>query len=783
MITKDSYLDNLNKALKNEQFYIVDSIFAEYVDLDNNKSIELLKFSLDSDLFKKGLILESHNFNNYWKQLDTHFISFSDEQKLLILDQIKNIKSWNIITETCIYKIAEKFSNDLDDVAKVNFYQDYLSKFLKGGILNPKIDLGIVDEDMNTFWLVNKLDSNSYFNEDTLIDLKFKFSKYTFALFLSTLKKIDKESKYISSNNISNHNKTKMLYSLIENSQLSYLKKETFPIEYYKIHIIQRIYIRIFINSKNTINENIIIKLIKSIDQKYIFYGQDMGEFLRANIRLVKKHHKNFSELLSVNFKDAFSFQEVNYVSESPFIYIDELDSLEKVKFIISNLKKIKEDNSYDFFNEKTLFAQNNEIVTKLSNETIWRKFKTNFDIFIKELIDNRTLRNKYKIAITSLLVYGLEKQIIDETLPIYYIAKLLYRGRLVNFDFHLEKLYESLIEMDKFVNFINKDFYSILFSKTKTESLQTKNYGLSIENNFIDLLGFINTDLGRYYYVIRKVPINLIKNEYYSDFILGINKVDKQYTSYLKGAFFHFFSEVDIPTESDPQMFIGYSHNYFIKVQQELCDFFRVQALTLFDSDIDDDIITRNISVVLSTTIDLNIQEIKLYKENHKLKIKILHKILELYLYYDEEFKTYVASWIKWYVKNFEFSMDVITGDVLIHHVDISSDKILNLINILSSISEVKNNKKVEEFTFLHIRYIEKYSKDQHNTLLSLISFLLNNNLIKINSYFIQGLNSVFKELYEKKFIELIDKYFDVLEDRLYPNDFEKFKIDYKFK
>lgn len=783
MTLRDNYLNNLNKALKNEQYYIVDTIFAEYVDLNEDKSIELLEFSLDSDLFKKGLIWEAHNFNNYWKLLESYFTFFNNEQKLLILDQFKKIKSWNIITETCIYKISKKHSSELDDIEKVNFYQAYLSRFFKSGILNPKTDLEIDDEEMNTIWFLNRLESNSYFNEDTLIDLKFNFSKYTFALYLSILKNIDKDCKYISLNNISDHNKIKMLYSLIENSQLNYLKKETFPIEYYKIHIIQRIYIKIFLNSKNTINENIIIKLIKSIDQKYIFYGQDMGEFLHANIRLVKKYHKNYSELLSVNFKDAFSFQEVDYVSESPFINIDELDSLEKVNFIISNLKKIKEDNRYDFFNEKTLFAQNNEIVSKLSNETIWRKFKINFDIFIKELIDSKTLRNNYKIALTSLLVYGLEKQIIDETLPIYYIDKLLYRGKLVNFDFHLEKLYESLIEMDKSVNFINKDFYSILFSKTKTESLQTKNSGLSIENNFIDLLGFINTDLGRYYYVIRKIPIDLIKNEYYSDFILGINKVNKQYTSYLKGAFFHFFEEADIPTESDLQMFIGYSHNYYLKVQQELCDFFRVQALILFDSDIDDDIITRNISVVLSTTINLNKQEIKLYKENYKLKIKILHKILELYLYYDEEYKTYVASWIKWYVKNFEFSMDVITGDVLIHHVDISSGKILNLINILSSISEVKNNKKVEEFTFLHIRYIEKYSKDQHNTLLSLISFLLKNNLIKINSYFIQGLNSVFKELYEKKFFELIDKYFDVLEDRLHPNDFEKFKIDYKFK
>ena len=613
------------------------------------------------------------------------------------------------------------------------------------------------------------------FRSERLINHKFNFTISTYSRFLQVVNKIDKEFEYSSFDDLNIDNQLSLLYFLISNSNLFYLNKTEFPLSFYKIHIIQKIYTYLNTNLNFDISKNIKVKLLKSIDPNYIFYNIEMNRFLDNNFAMLKQHNSNYQVLIDKKYSKINFESHNNQFSELPFFVIDEINSKDIVEFLISSLRSNKNDQRIDFYIEKTTRAQNNEIIDKICNETTWRKNKDFVFLFLEKLINDRTLKNIYKHSITDCLIYGIHRNIIDDELPNKYIEKSLFRNRLVSFDFQIAKLYENLIEYTK-IHILNNNYYTyVLFESTNIKKLSYFNKDFNKNFEEIDYLSFINTDLGRYYTTLMKIDKDVFQT-YYQQFITGLNDLNPIYSQYVTGLFFRQINKEGQNIYSDNSiMFHGFSTRYIVGIGSYECAYFENAALSVFNSNTDSEIIVRNTAIILCDRFDATSDKIHKSKVNYKLKKRILTKMIELYLFLEDENKTYVLSWLKWYIENYEFSLNIITSEILKYLVDVDTNKVEILIDHLSRLKQLNSNDKIDEYLLIHIRYLDKYNSSEHKTLFKLLKFLISKSMLVFDSSFVSAIYKIIEAIQEKDLQSVKNMYADFLIDKIPINDYSK--------
>ncbi|EGO2738502.1 hypothetical protein IDE43_002520, partial [Enterococcus faecalis] len=95
MKNESKFIQSINECLDNEDYYLLDSIFKEYLSIEEEKALILIKTTFKTKLFEEKEILMAHNFSNYWMILSEFYEKLENVQREEILESIKCLQSWN----------------------------------------------------------------------------------------------------------------------------------------------------------------------------------------------------------------------------------------------------------------------------------------------------------------------------------------------------------------------------------------------------------------------------------------------------------------------------------------------------------------------------------------------------------------------------------------------------------------------------------------------------------------------------------------------------------------
>lgn len=764
-MNKTEYISVINEVLENENYYILDSIFKEYNSLTDEKAIELLAYTFESDMLIKNKLSLAHNFYHYWQQLNKHYDSFNSDLRALITEAIKNIKTWNRQIEPVILSICQKETSNFNETQKLDFYIEHLEYLLMQNFISKEIN----DKDIINLWFITKIIQENDVFLNQLDNVTFDFTAASYDKLISALN--DKHTKLMFSNYefLLKHTSVNLLHYVLENSKLTYNKSEMLPDSFYENKLVQRVFVNIDRRGIN-IEPSILNILRGSIEFEYKFYGTEMNAF-------VKKH--NFRTEVSDNYYiDGIGPIISGKVKQMPYVTINTLASIESVNQLIDvlkmNSKKESSLTSDNIFTEISVEGQTKELITKLNTEENWRNNKNNL-IFLNKLIDIKNLRELYEEVIVRMLVYGISNQHIGgEDADKYLRAKDFKNNQKINY--YDKLLLLILVEHGK----DGKQFvYEILFDTISPRMLSTKSIFTDSQDNsqWIILDEFINTDLGRYYSIIENISEKTINNNFRDKLREGIILCESKYKDYLKGMFINHFPELD-SENTTANTFIGYSHNYIMNRQYNLINLFVNSAIGLFESEISDNYILTNMATILVEKVDpieLNFK----YEENYsKYRNQLLLIIMENFIVDDLFRNKYYAKWFRWFL-NVNKSNKVFVRHLLLNFSQIECSKINVLISNLDTYMSV-DDPKIEDYQFSYIHSIETYTENQFKLLINLISVILSKQLITITYYFIEGMEDIFNQLKIKQYNNLSEKLFAAISDYLLPTDSQKLKDKY---
>lgn len=756
------YIDLINQELDKGNYYIIDSIFKEYSELEHKERISLLKLTLKTNLYLNDEIVFTHNFPNYWELISENFYYFELEEKQLIISKIKKIKTWDMTLASKLLELLYKFFKETNDKEELyNNIMNHGKKFLG----TPKLFQYKTSDYITAYNLIIIICRNNHIYEGDYRHVSIDFDDYLFEKLLLSISKVEDESQYFNYNYLRKNSIVGFLEHLLNNRLLLFKGKSVLPQKIYQFKIIQKVYIQYFteVNPSDEIDQEILNIVLENIDFQYKQYGKNFGEF-------INKYHE-FEGFDETQYVDGIDVGEAEWIKDYPYVRVTQPLSEEKIDWIVKSLPKEKvPDKIIDrsFSDVISIEGQNKEFIKELAKDDIWRSQTAEIEYLLKKLIENSSHRDLFEESIVKILVHGIDNDFISNDLAIEYVKAKSYKNKFSYLD---KQLFNSLINNNRgSVNELNE----ILLNSIEVNELGYEMSRIGEHDLvWIELNDFINTSVGRYFEVLKNNTGNGY-DEYIKEKIDDVQEINLR--DYLIGMFRPLYNDID-GSDFSENFFIGYSHNYRLHLNSLDITLFKDQVISLLNKDIDDGFIVYNTCVVLLKEVDPQSYEVQCYRKNSFQK-RVFSFIFKAYLEIGEE-TFYITNWLEWFLIKFKFEEEYLQELLHVYQEVKSSSKIETLFNIFKD-SATKSENKLNDY-MLQIINIENIDKN-HNLeyLIKTIEQAHRNSLIRINKPFLDGIESILAYLSENKCFSEANDLLDILKCRIFVKDYERFKEHY---
>lgn len=753
MINEDTFITEVNRALKRGDFYILDSFFSEYGTYNVKNLNTVLDYLTKSQLFIDNYICNTIKFCNLWHILNFRFEDIEIRIRNKIFEKIKEISFWNSSTEIEIISIINKMTENMDDVEKIQKYRAYLKKFMNTQHINHRIK----DRFFNCAFLLEIISKEKSPFFDKRQTLTFDYTQETFKILINIIKEQSETWKFYNFSFLLEHTSVGLLTKIIEDQSLKINGETRYPDDFLKITIIQRIIINIDLDEKD-IPECLIKKTNELIDWDYNLYGKEMNDY-------VKKHNIDIEQ----KFIDGIGPVTGGWVKTHPFIPVSPLTNLSQVDVLVDLLNKcpdwetqVSNDN---FLNERSKQGQNEEIIRVLNPITNWEENKQFNEIFLEKVINQPILYTNLTPSIAKMLETGIENNYISTKTADSFLEKMNFKD-ITNISYEQEKIIKVLTKNNKSTN---DTVFRVLFEDIKPNLLSTESIFLNKENtDFVELDDFINTDLGRYYSIVEKIDEDVFK--FYSKSIKeGINSLKNPYKEYLMGRnVYHIEFNIETPTRN---MFIGFCHRYNLRKDEKM-DFFEEIAISLLeDNAFSDEFCQNNILIMLIYKINPQDTRITLNK-NIEYKEKILYRFLDI-LFENEDCdkNSEIENWIKYFLKK-DIFVKTATSFLLLNLGSSENEIASRFIDFLEE-AITSDGIRLGEYEFSYIHQMDEYREWQFDILINVIQILLRKNYIVMSQNFIESMFILLTRLSQKNMIDGIKRLLNILENYLLEKDF----------
>ena len=760
-MSEERYISIVNQLLKEEKFYILDTIFSEYTELSSDVAKDLIKFSLKTDLVKKEYIKDAHNFVNYFLQLDRCFEYFSEEEKKIAINLVKRIKSWNISIIEPVIGIVLKYVEwkNLRDDKKIDLIKDTLAFVISSSFL----DISINEKDIQALWFIDKIENDRVTYLRGIEVFTFEFSKQTLLDLYNAINNQQEKWLYLNYEDMKDISAINLIFQVVLNNQLVEKESREFPKKLLELKIIQRIFVNLILKNEKKISVSATV-LISFIDFEFRYYGKEMNHFIESYSDLVNKPDK------IGYYTDGIGRMIFGSVESLPFIEINELDYEEKVYQLLDVLKSSNDRREKnEFFVEKTIYAQNQEIIRKINNLPNWDKNHFNNILFITSMIKEERIIIDYEQSITQMLLFGLKNGYIENDLIKMYISQKLSKDN-ATFSFQDSMFFEQLLDFIKNHEEADTTILNFLISKKLTSILNYSDEFLYGDLQLVKLDSFINTDFGRFWWFIKKIPSGFIVNDNHQLLKDRIENTKPPLNDYLKGMFYQYFP-MDRDTNVSSTRFVGYSHFYLVGLSDPNPEFLREAALKLFGN-IEDQHIIHNLSFILLYTsnshdIDSNNSISPVFYE------KLMINFLAIYSNYDIIFLNF-NDWIIWLLRTKKEHVTFVNFIINNLH-KMKNDKLKSLL-ILFDRLEADNLEKLNDYDLYHIREIENISDMKMNLLVDLLKSVFRLHLIRTNTPFLESISKILSISKINGYNDAIIKLSELLKNELLPEDYKKY-------
>ncbi|EAD5765694.1 SIR2 family protein [Listeria innocua] len=699
MSTDDElYKEILEKHLGDERF-LFDIFKADDPELEE----KILKNALNS----QALLDKISNISSFWAMIDRNFESL-DEKQFQSIIWIFQKQRLSVYWEE-IFKIFEelKKSEDIgqDDIDKMRRNLSQEPELIETDFSN--------DADLMGYWLIEQLQKEtsnrrSIFYDDEIVSINLKSEMIPLIVKLMT-----DETRYIywSFKEIISDELIKIIYVSLLNDKMLLDNKsilDNCPDLLLESHPFQRILVSI--DNEVGLNDSIKNKLITKIDFSNTTFGSELNFFSR-------KHKDEIEELgieISRNYRDMIFGIESGFVHQKSFIDINQILSEDMDTILEILLPKQDELSSKreDFFSESTYQETSNFLLSLLNkNDEASKK--------VKQIIHEKGLLlypiyDKLFVEILVNDTYCTELR--NESLNVF-----LENFSLKSFSWEENKFFESLIDKEEFTNKAFEKLLQVDVNELNYDYV----YADKTRPELLDVIDFINTELGRY----LKILIKLNKKEYsrrseIKNIISQVNS--KPFREFSQGALSLVNSPLDLE-EITINTFQGYS--YVVRgFQKESLEKFKSVGQELLEKGLVNDLNKDNLFIFSLFMINPSEEEMEVNWSEINFS-RIFDIIVQSELEFD-----YESQWIKNIILK---DRDGQYGMSILHSIKSKQaliDKSKKIVNIFEEIIDSYTGKiKVD----LLPHAIEKQDDPQKKELLIRFFFILLDNAKLAQSYF----------------------------------------------
>lgn len=755
----------MNNAIANQEFYSINSIFAEYDKIEEENVIILLRSALKTRLITDQHIQESQNFDNFWKQIARVFRYFNSEEKDLIAKCISKVSSWNYLTQKYMLNITEVYCENMEEDEIVSVSNDILHSILSSGIFNFEIKNDI----LKCLWLIKQIELDRIIYPEYYENNVFCFNKATLKTLLIQLKKSESRYLYWEYNSLFSSTFIGAIHTLIRNKKFLYLGSSDFPSSFFNSKLVQRIMINIHLESP--LSDKNLALLISKIKPEFKFYGKEMNDFTRI------VNDSSFEPYITGHYYvDGFGSIQMGDVINLPFAEVN-LENEKQIDMLIKQLQNSRNEQEVDYFTYRNTEGQDLEFIKKLNNQATWNANSGLIQYLLLKLISKRNLRLQYASSIVSLLIFGMENGFLNAEIPLMYL-KLRYRSK-TNRD--LKYLDEKLLStVFKFLtNNEIDEVYNILFKVINPNKLDYPTIDISI-SGFCGMqrrIEILNSDLGRYYEVIKSISREKI-DIYKKVIVDGIQSLSYPLNSYYSGYFVELidFSENKV----DSYAFIGYSHRFYgfdiLRAEQ-----FRESAIELLYSGCQDEYVIRNIADIISRFYKPDTLLFSCGNVTDTFSNQLLIQLHRLFCILDDLDRNHSSQWLIWFLDNCSVA-NTFCNQTLLHFADIEVERIQKLTVILEASRPIEGQ-KIREYSFNYIRSIDDFDEIRHNALLMFVATNYKKGLINVSHSFISAIEQIIKVLNNHSYTSIAHEYIELLRNKVPTYDIERLEsiIDHK--
>lgn len=725
--------DIINSQVISGNTYLLDQIYKEYGKLKFEKRKIYISESLNSKLLKVEFVDVSIRIPHYWKIVDELFLDLNSMDRKKIIDYLETISNKKITFSNYMANIIFKYSDGFSELNKIRFYE----RFLKENLLSEALDENIGINVFKCLWFVNNISNDkSYVYVDNLNSVRFDFTSPI--LFKKLLKVIaDKEERWIicEFSDLIDRTSIGFLTFIIKTKKMI-LDSKQFKI-LLKFKIIQRIYVNLILNGMDS-DHTLIQEILNNIDRKFKWYGSEMNDFLTRYDSKYKDEKFYFRSQIYSPIVDDFEI-------EKPFINVCNM-KFKNTEDILCVIKKMKED----LVNPESINdinVQNEEIGKWFESLSVWNDNYA--PVLLDQLIHDKELRASYEYTISKAFCYGIKNNLIRLSKVDQYYQLKLNENKSV-FSYCDYNIFDQLIK-----NNYDDYVFNILMDYCPLELKH------NIENtNQITLVAFMNSNIGYYYLTLKKISFQVL-NAKKDKVIEKINLEEPNYCNYLKGTFIKIFSKNQIDF-NNPNTFFGFCHSYNLGSDSKYsASFVGAVKKIIRKQYFDDEIVLRNLSIVLVQNINPLGEDFGLSVINEKFKSKILLMILNLFFKYDHK-DSLKGNWILFFLDSFhcfQTFLDFIRRNIT--SIDITE---LNLLFRIFRESNKSASDKINVSFFSYIPNMNQLESSKLNLLIDFYENVIQANMIDIDYMFIDNLDRMVKKFIEYGFKEEIEQYIDFL-------------------
>lgn len=668
----------IDKYISQENYYFINRVYKQAMEKSSKeKKEEILKSSFKSQLIMNKEAVNAHRYSDFWTFLSENFSELSEKEKKIVIELIREVAGYNyqnnkaFVTIVIQYYFLEEHKDSIDD--KLATLRPIFSWGIDTDIINK-----VQNQEFYQLWLLFILSNNPNIYREEIISNFPTICIYGAELESRIITLIESFNCYSPIEDSLEYDKSaKLLFLLLKERKLNldFMENASF----YKCKWVQKIFV--YLDNKGVKYPEIIDKIKSEINYQDKIFGSELNLFLKNHPDIIAEHN-TLDE-----YKDGFSSVRKFDVIDKAFINIEGLKKL-SVQEIIELLNK--NHKNHETFNSNTLYifgveGQNKELISFFETDV------EKGELLVAELLKNRKLIVSYSPAISMFLQKNLNKReiIID------YINAI----EKDNINYETYKIFKALVEVNPELvyEFIITLEYSLFEEQFLKENQDEK---------FIDINYFINSNIGKFYEILREYILNTKDKEHIINSY--ISKTENIYLKqYLCGFFYKYLSkelELKDPTFNS---FQGMSHYY--RIGKDTLLFYKGTVIDILLEGTKDSFLKHNMLRIMIYEIDPKI-DIDVLKINYELLQNLLPELFRAYL----QISTFNKNSYNWLLEIFnrtDLSVDLIENMIGICK-ECNDEELRRIDRIISAIenNDIRSSKNIELYS------IEYYIEDLHN-------------------------------------------------------------------